>query len=389
MPAKRLNTTHPDLNVAPATVAEVQAESEAIFRSIGEGAIATDEFGRITRINPSALKILGLRPEDAFGQWFPRIVPILRSDGTNMPLIERPIVKMFLTGNAVTEKVLYVTKQGTHVPVSLTVSPIILGGRPVGAIQVFRDITIENEIDRMKSEFISVASHQLRTPLSAIKTYAHMLIEGYMGGISAEQATALDTIIGATNTMNELISTLLNIARMESGSIEITSAEHDARHLAADIVRQHRLSAEERNITLSFHQPQEPINIHTDSFIVKEVLANLVGNAIKYTPAGGSVNVRMRHTAYAVTFVVKDNGIGIPLAAQHKIFTKFFRATNALRQETTGTGLGLYVVHGLVSTLHGKIWFRSDEGKGSTFFVSLPKNLDTTSGAAPAFSDTL
>src|SRR5579883_3012260 len=106
MPAKSLHATHPDLNVAPATVAEVQAESEAIFRSIGEVAIATDEFGRITRINPSALKILGLRPEYAFGQWFPRIVPILRSDGTNMPLIERPIVKMFLTGNAVTEKVL-------------------------------------------------------------------------------------------------------------------------------------------------------------------------------------------------------------------------------------------------------------------------------------------
>ena len=389
MPAKRLNTTRPDLSVAPATVAEVQAESEAIFRSIGEGAIATDEFGRITRINPSALKILGLRPEDAFGQWFPRIVPILRSDGTNMPLIERPIVKMFLTGSAVTEKVLYVTKQGTHVPVSLTVSPIILGGRPVGAIQVFRDITIENEIDRMKSEFISVASHQLRTPLSAIKTYAHMLIEGYMGGISAEQATALDTIISATNTMNELISTLLNIARMESGSIEISSAEHDARHLAADIVRQHHLSAEERNITLSFHQPQEPINIHTDSFIVKEVLANLVGNAIKYTPAGGSVDVRMRHTAHAVTFVVRDNGIGIPLAAQHKIFTKFFRATNALRQETTGTGLGLYVVRGLVGTLHGKIWFRSDEGKGSTFFVSLPKDLAATSSAVQTSSDTL
>lgn len=389
MTAKKTHHTSPGLDVAPATVAEVQAESEAIFRSIGEGAIATDEFGRITRINPSALKILGLKAEDAFGQWFPRVVPILRPDGSSMPLIERPIVKMFLTGNAVTEKVLYMTKQGAHVPVSLTVSPIILGGRPVGAIQVFRDITIENEIDRMKSEFISVASHQLRTPLSAIKTYAHMLAEGYMGNVSTEQAAALDTIIGATNTMNELISTLLNIARMESGSIEITSAEHDARHLVADIAHQHRLSAEERNITLTFRQPQEPINIHTDSFIVKEVLANLVGNAIKYTPAGGTVSIHMRQTAHVVTFIVKDNGIGIPLAAQRKIFTKFFRAANALRQETTGTGLGLYVVHGLVRTLHGKIWFRSDEGKGSTFYVSLPKNLEATIGAVPASSDTL
>jgi PAS domain S-box-containing protein len=389
MSAKHQASLRQTIDIPPATVAEVQAESEAIFRSIGEGAIATDEFGRITRVNPTALKILGLRAEEAFGQWFPRVVPIMRVDGSTMPLIERPIVKMFLTGKPVTEKVLYVTKQGKHVPVSLTVSPIILSGRPVGAIQVFRDITIENEIDRMKSEFISVASHQLRTPLSAIKTYAHMLIEGYMGDVAVEQATALDTIISATNTMNELISTLLNIARMESGSIEITSADHDARRLAADIISQHRLSAEERGITLKLSQPQQPINLYTDSFIVKEVLANLVGNAIKYTLSGGTVAVQIRSTPRTVTFTVRDNGIGIPASAQHKLFTKFFRATNALKQETTGTGLGLYVVHGLVQTLHGKIWFRSEEGKGSTFYVSLPKHLESTIGATAASSDTL
>lgn len=389
MTVKRAHPAQTILDVPLASVAEVQAESEAIFRSIGEGAIATDEFGRVTRINPTALHILELRPEDAFGQWFPRVVPILRADGTPMPLIERPMVKMFLTGRAVSEKVLYITNSGKQVPISLTVSPIILGGRPVGAIQVFRDITLENEIDRMKSEFISVASHQLRTPLSAIKTYTHMLIEGYMGPISEEQTVALDTIINATNTMNELISTLLNIARMESGSIEISSAEHDARRLVADIVGQHKLSAEERGITLSFRNHPQPIHLHTDSFIVKEVLANLVGNAIKYTPNGGTVTVQVRNTATSVVFTVKDSGIGIPVPVQHKIFTKFFRAPNALKQETTGTGLGLYVVHGLVRTLHGKIWFRSEEGQGSAFFVSLPKDFKPTVDAVPTSSHSM
>lgn len=380
---------HAPLDVPSTTVAEVQAESEAIFRSIGDGAIATDEFGRITRINPTALKILELKAEEAYGQWFPRVVPILHTDGTAMPLIERPIVKMFLTGTPVTEKVAYVTQSGKRVPVSLTVSPIILGGRPVGAIQVFRDITTENEIDRMKSEFISVASHQLRTPLSAIKTYTHMLTEGYMGEVTKEQTAALDTIINATNTMNELISTLLNIARMESGSIEITGAWHDAGQLTADVVKQQQLIAEERGIVLSFLKPARQVKLYTDSFIIKEVLANLIGNAIKYTPSGGSVSVRVRNAPHAVIFTICDTGIGIPLSVQHKIFTKFFRAPNALRQETVGTGLGLYVVRGLVLTLHGKIWFKSDEGSGSTFFVSLPKNFEADLAVNTASTDRL
>ena len=360
----------------PMTVAEVQAESAALFRSIGDGAIATDEFGRITRINPKALDILGLQLEDALGQWFPRVIPIVRADGTLLSLIERPIVKMFLSGGPVSEKVVYMTKTGKKVPVSLTVSPIILNGRPVGAIQVFRDITVENEIDRMKSEFISVASHQLRTPLSAIKTYTHMLVEGYMGDISEPQAGALHTIIAATNTMNELISTLLNIARMESGSIEVTSGIYDACQIMNDVLKQHRLSAQERRIELTTVIPKRPIQIETDSFIIKEVLTNLIGNAIKYTPAGKSVIVRIRNNPRSVLFAIEDTGIGIPLQAQHKIFTKFFRAPNALRQETAGTGLGLYVVQGLVLTLHGRIWFKSKENEGSTFYVSVPKDLE-------------
>src|SRR5262249_13614735 len=142
--------------------------------SIGSGAIATDEFGHITRINPTALRILGLAERDALGQWFPRVVTAVNPDNTPIGLIDRPIVKMFLTGQAVTEKLLYRRSDRQVIPVRVPISPIILNGRPVGAIEVFQDITLEEEVDRMKSEFISLASHQLRTPLSTIKTYSHM-----------------------------------------------------------------------------------------------------------------------------------------------------------------------------------------------------------------------
>lgn len=363
----------------PVTVAEVRAESEALFRSIGDGAIATDEFGHITRINPTALDILELTAEEAIGQWFPRIIRILKPDGTPLPLIERPIVRMFLSGQAVSEKALYVTKNGHTVPVSITVSPIILDGRPVGAVQVFRDITTENEIDRMKSEFISLASHQLRTPLSTIQTYAHMMDEDYMGEMNDDQRRALHTIITATNTMNELIGMLLNIARIESGSIAVNSKRLNAASVIQDVHRQLGINADSKNITLRFQAPRQPVWLQADVLILKEILLNLIGNAIKYTPPNGEVSVKVTPRPHDVLFAIKDTGVGIPQQAQEKIFGKFFRAQNVVRQETTGTGLGLYVVKGLVTTLHGKVWFKSEENKGTIFYVSLPKVYDRTS----------
>ncbi|HVU59669.1 MAG TPA: PAS domain-containing sensor histidine kinase [Candidatus Saccharimonadales bacterium] len=366
------------------TVPEVRAESEALFRSIGDGAIATDELGHITRINPTALTILGLEPHEALGQWFPRVVTIVKADGTPLSLIDRPIVRMFLTGKAITEKAFYRAKNGTIVPVGVTVSPIILHGRPVGAIEVFRDITLENEIDRMKSEFISLASHQLRTPLATIKTYAHMLAENYMEPLEPEQSRAVQTIIAAANNMNELIGTLLNIARIESGIIAMTPQRLDMNLLAADAVRQFQLAAENKGLRLSLHPSKRAATLQTDNLIVREVLANLIGNAVKYTPADGQVDVYVRRRPRDVLVTVQDTGIGIPGSAQDKIFSKFFRAPNVTRQETTGTGLGLYVVRGLIDTLQGAIWFDSDEAHGSTFYVSLPLRQTPAAGVAEA-----
>src|SRR5882757_8756894 len=195
-------------------VAEQRAQAEALFNSIGDGAIATDEFGKITRINPTALRILGYKESEVMHKWFPRMFVAVNEFDEPVNLIDRPITQTFLSGRSVSKKMWYRTKTGGNVPVSVTTAPIILGGRPIGAIEVFRDITLENEVDRMKSEFISLASHQLRTPLSAIKTYAHMLIEGYMGPLEPSQRKALQTVVVATNRMNELISTLLNITRI-------------------------------------------------------------------------------------------------------------------------------------------------------------------------------
>lgn len=353
---------------------EQRAEAEAIFTSIGDGALSTDEFGRITRVNPAAQALLGYSEAELLGSWFPKKIMAVNFDDNPVNLIDRPITKAFLTGKPISDKLYYRRKNGQKLPVSINVSPILLNGKPLGAIEVFRDITLEQEVDRMKSEFISLASHQLRTPLSAIKTYTHMLHDGYMGELNSAQKNSLNTIIGASNRMNELISTLLNITRMESGTIAVTPKSVRLETVAEDVIKELSLMASSKSIKLSSTiKPADGITLTTDTLILKEILTNLVSNGIKYTPEKGSVTIKMRLQRGDVVVEVHDSGWGIPKFSQDQIFSKFFRAHNIVKRETTGTGLGLYLVKGLIDALGGRIWFSSAEGKGTSFFFSLPQ----------------
>lgn len=356
------------------TNAYQQQQAEAMFASIGDGAISTDEFGRITRVNPIARQLLGYSQAELIGGWFPNLIVAVTADDMPFNLIDRPITKAFLTGRPVSDKMYYLRKNGQKIPVAVTASPILLAGRPLGAIVVFRDITLEQEVDRMKSEFISLASHQLRTPLSAVKTYSHMLADGLMGDLEPAQMKALDTIINASNRMNELISTLLNITRIESGTIAITPKTIDVESLIQEIIPELALMARGKSIDLSLErQGAGSTTIVSDGLIIKEVVTNLVSNALKYTPDGGSVVIGLEPRRPDVLVTVEDSGWGIPLYSQDQVFSKFFRAHNIVKRETTGTGLGLYLVKGLLDALGGKIWFTSKEGEGTCFSFTLPR----------------
>jgi len=364
----------PDLSAA-----EERAQAEALFNSIGDGVITTDEFGKITRINPAGLKILGYKESEILDKWFPQKIVAVDNEGKSINLIDRPITKAFLGGQSISERMYYRKKNGDTVPVSITVSPMILNNRPIGAVEVFRDITVEFEIDRMKSEFISLASHQLRTPLSAIKTYAHMLIDGYMGDITSAQRKSLQTVLVAANRMNELISTLLNITRIESGSITVTPKHVNLQKIIEEIIKELDHTALAKEVTLSLHVTTKQVSVKTDPLIIKEIISNLISNAIKYTPEHGSVTVKLYSRGKHTLICVEDTGFGIPKPAQAQIFTKFFRAQNVVRRETSGTGLGLYLVHGLTEQIGGKVWFESEEDKGTSFYLSLPRGTTSVS----------
>jgi PAS domain S-box-containing protein len=346
---------------------------EALFASIGEGVIATDEKAIITRVNQKALELLGFKRSEILHKHFLSVIVSVHDNGKPLDVFDRPIVKAFQTGKTISERSLYVQKNGTLLPTQVTVSPIISHKHPIGAIEVFRDLTAEIESDKLKSDFISIASHQLRTPLSAINMYTRMLQDGLAGELTSEQRPYIETILSSVERMNTLIDTLLNITRIEAGSIAIKVRTVHLDELSQNIFNEFLPAAEVKHITLTADLPENMEPITTDNLLIKEICANLLSNAIKYTPDGGKVHFKLTSLPKEIRWTVADTGYGIPAKAQKNIFLKFFRADNITGMDVSGTGLGLYLIKNLAESLGGELWFESKENVGSTFTFSLPK----------------
>jgi PAS domain S-box-containing protein len=357
------------------TLDEAQARADALFLSIGVGAIATDEQGRIYRINDVALDILGFKKNDVIGKWFPKTIQAYDDEGNRILSMNRPITQALLTGKPVSEKMSYMTASGAKVPVSITVSPILLNGKPVGTVEVFYDSSLEDEVDRMKSEFISIASHQLRTPLSAINTYANMLSSGYEGELNEGQKAHMKIILSAVDRMNDLITTLLDISQLEAGALNVRLRETDITALLDTTIAEMHQFIKTKKINLIIKCPKERIVMQCDPLLLGEIYTNLISNAIKYTPEDGSITIRLERKNGEIVFNIDDTGYGIPESLQDQVFTKFFRASNIQKKDTTGTGLGLYMVKQIADVMGGRLWFKSQEDQGSSFSFALPLNL--------------
>lgn len=357
------------------SLAQERAEAETLFASIGEGIIATDGDGKITRINGAALAILGYKDKEAnlLGSWFPTTVIATYEDGSPIDMMDRPVTRAILTGKTVTTRTIYKRKDNSLVPVSLTVSPIMQKGKPTGAIEIFRDISLDIKSDKMKTDFISVASHQLRTPLSAINVYSHMLNDGMAGVLTAEQSVFIKNILGSVDRMNSLINILLNITRIEAGGVNVKLSQVRLQELLEEITKEVMLEADNKGLTVVKRIDPDLPTLDTDALLIKEIMANLLSNAVKYTPQGGTITVKLKSVNNNLVFSVHDTGYGIPLSAQEHIFTKFFRADNILSEDVSGTGLGLYLTKTVAESLNGELWFKSEEKVGSSFYFSLPK----------------
>lgn len=353
-----------------------QQRDEAILKGMGEGLIAIDDQQRIVVINKVAAELLELGDENAINK-----EPIKENyqlyhlgakKDSKIHADMRPSFMALKSGKRVEDVFGFINTVGIKRQLNIAASPFMLDGKVVGVVTIIRDVTKEKEIDRMKTEFISLASHQLRTPLSAIKWFTEMLINGDAGKLKPDQLDFAKNISDSTERMIALVNSLLNISRIESGRIMIVPQPTDLRELVDGITNDLKAKTEEKQQTLiiSVHEGLPKINL--DPRLISQVYLNLLTNAIKYTQKGGEVSVFISKKDDKVISQVTDNGYGIPKEQQGRLFEKFFRASNAVKVETDGTGLGLYLIKAIIESSGGEIWFESEEGKGSTFWFSIP-----------------
>jgi PAS domain S-box-containing protein len=352
---------------------EKQAKDKALLSSLGEGIVVTDRNGDVELINREAEEMIGWKLEEVVGKKWYEVAPLQDEYGAEIIAEKRATQKVLLTGKPTYSSVnYYVRKDKTRFAVGTTAAPVVVEGKTVGVIAVFRDISKEREIDRAKTEFVSLASHQLRTPLSIVKWYAEMLVNGDAGLLNSEQAQFVRCLYDSNERMIELVNALLSISRVESGRIRIDPMETDLGEMVGQLVTelQPKISVKKLELVQSIH-PALP-KIVMDPKLIRQVYLNLLTNAIKYTPEGGSITIIISNDGEKVTSQVSDNGCGIPKEEQKRVFERFFRAPNAAAIDADGTGLGLYLVKAIVESSHGKVWFESEENKGSTFWFSLP-----------------
>ncbi len=359
-----------------------KAKDEALLASIGEGIIFTDLDGMILLVNRAAEQMLGQTYADLHGGHYTKAINAKNENGKRISKKDFPVEKLLTTTTTTRiDDLLFTHKNGKSFPVVVTTSKVLLDDTPLGVVVVFRDVTQEKAIDIMKTEFISIASHQLRTPLTAIKLFNEMMMSGDVGPLNTKQKEYTQSVSDSTERMIKLVNDLLNVSRMETGRLKITTTPTDLIHFVRAVVTEVSAWAASKNCKIILKPSKEKFPlIPIDDTLFRQVIHNLLTNAIRYSgekKCGILVNIEQvsssaKRGTPAIRISIADSGIGIPKEAQERIFEKFFRADNAVKTEAEGSGLGLYLAKMIMETAGGKIWFESKSGEGTTFFVELP-----------------
>lgn len=335
--------------------------------------VITDSNGIALYANAGLERITGFSPEEVLGKkvgtkelWGGKMSPEFYEDLWRTIKVEK---KPFV--GEITNK----RKDGTPYQALSSISPIM---NKHGVLEFFigieRDITKEKEIDSAKTEFVSLASHQLRTPLSAINWYTEMLLSEDAGAITDMQREYLGEVSRGSRRMVELVNALLNVSRIELGTFAVQPEPTDVVELARDVINELKSKILEKKLHIEEAYVENLPKMMVDPKLTRIVFQNLLTNAVKYTPEEGriSVSIAMSVDETMFTIAVSDTGYGIPKEDQSRIFTKLFRASNIREKETDGTGLGLYIIKSIVEHSGGTVTFESEEGKGTTFTLTLP-----------------
>ncbi len=334
----------------------------AMLRSIGDGVVVSDQNGLVRIVNPAAEHMLGVHAGSIIDR------PLLDLPGASEPQGERQIEKV-----GVNDLML----RAHSAPVRSS------RGERLGTVVVYHDLTREEQLDRLKSRLVATASHELRTPMTSIMGFVDMLRIGTYGPLNEIQQEPLMIIRSNVQRLVELVDDLLDMSRADAGELRLRKEELDLAELLREVAEDLRGQFAARGVTMSLNLPPIAVPIYADRAAMTQVTVNLLGNACKYTPGGGHVDVHLSNGQGRLRVDVRDNGVGITPDAQPHIFTPFYRADNPLRDEVGGTGLGLSISQRLIELHGGQIWFESATGVGSTFSFSLPLSEPAISSQSP------
>jgi PAS domain S-box-containing protein len=340
--------------------AEERGEAARALAYVGDGVFLVDRAGTVRLWNPAAEAITGLPAREVIHRPARQVIPGWDSIALRIPVGSTP-------GSA--------ARRPETVPIELDGRELWLSiagvSYPGGTVYAFRDLTEEHRIDRLKSDFVSTISHELRTPLAAIYGAALTLQRSDIVLELDQRDGLLSVIATESDRLARIVHDVLYASRIDTGSLDVTIESADAEAIATAIVeaaRTHKPAGIEIRLTTGKRLPR----VAADRDKVSQVLSNLLENAVKYSPDGGEVELRLEAVGRSLRFAVRDEGIGIPRAEQERIFEKFYRLDPNLTRGVGGTGLGLYICREIVRRMGGRIWVQSREGGGSTFYFELP-----------------
>lgn len=359
-------------------------KNTAILNSVADGVMYANEKGIIRVFNNTAEMVLGLSSDQVLNRHIRELTGIYGGRATGWAetienWMQNPTHHLDKREQFVEE--LLTLEDGRVVSVRLT--PVNMGDQFLGTVSVFRDITREVEVDRLKSEFVATVSHELRTPMTSIKGYADLLLLGAAGQVSEAQQRFLLTIKQNADRLSILVNDLLEVSRIDQGRMPLRFAPVEVSEVL-QTVQAHlegRIKDQEKPLHVEVDVPTDLPRVRADYDKIIQVVQNIGDNAFNYTPQGGTVRLSAQYVPddEAVIFVVSDTGIGIPQEVQNRVFERFFRGDeySELVMDTPGTGLGLAIVKELVAMHNGDIWLESTVGKGTTFYVKIPVAIDT------------
>lgn len=350
-----------------------RSETEAILKGIGDAVFALDNNKRIILFNSVAESLSGYNEGDVLGKKFSEVLKFI--DERTGERSDEFISKAFLGEKSHIKKgVVLVSKTGEKTPVADTAAPVLSSkGKIEGVVVVFRDVSSERELDRAKDEFISLVSHQLRTPLTAIRLFTEMLTRHDIGKLNKTQEDYVKKVEASALRMIRLVTDILNVSRIELDRLKIEPVLTDVNKLIEVQIDEQKIVAEQHGVEVVFDR-QKTGKVQVDPIVYGQIVHNFLTNSIKYCKEkSGKVEVRFEKTKNGYLLSVKDDGIGIPKDSQRHIFERFYRADNVTKADGEGTGLGLYLVKLIMDEINGKVWFESEQNKGTTFFAEIPE----------------